>query len=209
MLKVLPPVALLLSLVPLPAAAHDHGASSAGAAAQQAGPALSGLARTEKARNYFTDLPVVAQDGKERRFFSDVLQDKVVLIYLFYTNCTSVCPVMHQKLAEVQDLIADRLGKDITLISITTDPERDTPAVVKTYAEFFHPRAGWLFLTGDKQNIETIVRRLGHTSSDPTDHVALLNLGNVGTGKWTKVRPTASEAEIAATLQLLAGEVKE
>ena len=207
MRKAVPLAALLLTLLPLASAAHDHGAASTGGSAQP--PALSVLAREEKARSYFTDLKVVAQDGKERRFFSDVLKDKIVLIYLFFTNCTSVCPVVNQKLTEVQELLADRVGKDITLISITTDPERDTPSVVKTYSELFHPRAGWLFLTGDTQSIATIVRRLGHTSSDPTDHVAFLNLGNVGQGKWTKLRPTASEAEIAATLQLLAGEAKE
>ena len=124
--------------------------------------------RQENARSYFTDLPVIAQDGKERRFFSDILKDKVVLIYLFFTNCENTCPVINQKLANVQDLLGDRLGTDITLISITTDPARDTPSEVKKYSEYFEPRPGWLFLSGEKQNIETIVRRLGHTSSDPT-----------------------------------------
>src|SRR5215813_15457042 len=145
---------LLVALSPVASAAHDHGGPSPGGSAPQE-PGMQSL-RQEKARSYFTDLPVIAQDGKERRFFSDVLKDKVVLIYLFFTNCENTCPVINHTLAEVQDLLGDRLGNDITLISITTDPARHTPSVVKEYSDHFGPRPGWLFLTGERQNIETI-----------------------------------------------------
>src|SRR5215470_17601861 len=183
---------------------HRHGAPSTGAL--MPAEVETGALRDAKARSYFTDLPVIAQDGKERRFFSDVLKDKVVLIYMFFSNCENTCPVINQKLANVQDLLGDHLGTDITLISITTDPARDTPPVVKEYSGYFDPRPGWLFLTGERQNIETIVRRLGHTSPDPTDHIAFLMVGNVAKAKWTKLKPTASPAEIVAMLIFLAGD---
>jgi protein SCO1/2 len=197
--------ALLAALSPLSsiAAEHQHGAPSQGAL--MPAEVETGALRDAKARSYFTDLPVIAQDGKERRFFSDVLKDKVVLIYLFFTSCENTCPVVNQTLSNVQDLLGDRLGKDITLISITTDPARDTPSVVKEYSDYFGPRPGWFFLTGERQNIETIDRRLGHTSADPTDHIAFLMVGNVAKAKWTKLKPTASPAEIVAMLHLLAG----
>jgi len=197
---------LLVALWPLSSIAHDHGAPSAGGSTPA--EAETGSLREEKARSYFTDLPVIAQDGKERRFYSDVLKDKVVLIYLFFSNCENTCPVINQTLSNVQDLLGDRLGTDITLISITTDPARDTPSVVKEYSEYFDPRPGWLFLTGERQNIEAIVRRLGHTSPDPTSHTTFLMVGNVAKAKWTKLKPTASEAEIAQMLRLLADDPK-
>jgi len=183
---------------------HRHGAPSTGAL--MPAEVETGALRDAKARSYFTDLPVIAQDGKERRFFSDVLKDKVVLIYLFFTNCENTCPVVNQTLSNVQDLLGDRLGNDITLISITTDPARDTPSVVKEYSDYFGPRPGWFFLTGERQNIETLDRRLGHTSPDPTDHIAFLMVGNVAKAKWTKLKPTASPAEIVAMLHFLAGD---
>jgi len=198
---------LLVALSPLSSIAHDHDAGST--SGSMPAEAQNGSLREEKARSYFTDLPVIAQDGKERRFFSDILKDKVVLIYMFFSNCENTCPVINQRLANVQDLLGDHLGTDITLISITTDPARDTPAVVKEYSSYFDPRPGWLFLTGEKQNIETIVRRLGHTSADPTDHIAFLMVGNVAKAKWTKLKPSASEAEIAETLRFLAEDHKE
>jgi cytochrome oxidase Cu insertion factor (SCO1/SenC/PrrC family) len=165
---------------------------------------LPAVTRQEKARSYFTDHPVIAQDGQERRFFSDILKDKVVLIYLFFTNCEATCPMINQKLAGVQDLLGDRLGTDVTLISITTDPGRDTAAVVREYAQQFAPRPGWLFLTGEARHIEEIVRRLGHTSPDPRTHITHLMLGNVAKAKWAKLRPTATEVEIAEKLRFLA-----
>jgi protein SCO1 len=195
---------LLLALAPVSTNAHDHGPPSHGGSTPPKADAWSAPARQEKARSYFTDLPVIAQDGKERRFFSEVLKDKVVLIYLFFTNCENTCPVINQKLAAVQDLLGDRIGTDIALISITTDPAHDTPAVVKEYSDHFVPHPGWFFLTGEPRNIEAIVRRLGHTSPDPKAHTTFLTVGNVATGKWTRLRPTASEAEVAEMLRLLA-----
>jgi protein SCO1/2 len=197
---------LLATLLPLPSIAdeHHHGAPSQGA--MMPAEVESGVLREASARSYFTDLPVIAQDGKERRFFSDVLKDKVVLIYLFFTNCENTCPVINHMLSNVQDLLGDRLGKDITLVSITTDPARDTLSVVKEYSDYFGPRPGWLFLTGERQNIEAIDRRLGHTSPDPTAHTTFLMVGNVAKAKWTKLKPTASPAEIVAMLHLLAGD---
>jgi protein SCO1 len=199
---------LLVLLAPLTSTAHDHGSASHGESTPPKAETWPPAARQEKARAYFTDLPVIAQDGRERRFFSDVLKDKIVLIYLFFTHCESTCPVINQKLANVQDLLGDRLGNDIALISITTDPARDTLPVVKEYSGYFDPKPGWLFLTGERRNIETIVRRLGHTSEDPAAHVTFLVIGDVAKGKWTKLRPTASEAEIAQALRFLADERK-
>src|SRR5215510_1653418 len=209
MSRILLAAVLLIALPSFSTTAHEHhGTPSPGDSTPPKAERLSSVAREEKARSYFTDLPVIAQDGKERRFFSDVLKDKVVLIYLFFTNCESTCPMINQKLANVQDLLGDRLGTDITLISITTDPVHDTPPVVKEYSEHFGPRPGWLFLSGEAQNVEQIVRKLGHTSPDPKTHITFLMVGNVAKAKWTKLRPTASEAEIAEMLRLLAGDRK-
>src|SRR5215475_3820168 len=195
---------LLVALSPIASVAHDHASPSPGGNTPQE-PGMQSL-RQEKARSYFTDLPVIAQDGKERRFCSDILKDKVVLIYLFFTHCEATCPVINQTLANVQNLLGDRLGTDIVLISITTDPTRDTVAVVKEYSDYFGPRAGWLFLTGETQNIKTIIGRLGHNSPDPTTHTTFLMVGNVAKAKLT---PTASEAEIVAMLNLLVDQGRE
>src|SRR5262245_23297244 len=109
-MRISPVAGLLVALSPIASAAPDHGSPAPGGSALQERGMQS--LRQEKARSYFTDLPVVAQDGKERRFFSDILKDKVVLIYLFFTSCENTCPVINQALANVQDMLGDRLGSE-------------------------------------------------------------------------------------------------
>lgn len=158
----------------------------------------------QKARQYFTDLPVVTQDGQKLRFFSDVLKDRVVLVSLFYTNCTGMCPLTNQKLAEVQDLLGDDFGQNIRFVSLTLEPETDTPEVLKDYAEKFGAKDGWLFLTGEKKNLEQITNRLGQANREKETHNPFMMIGNVGIARWSKIPPNAPSEVIAARLRLMA-----
>jgi len=199
----------LASLAAQPAAAHDgqdHGSGVAepGAAATVVIEPMDPVAE-EKARAYFTDLPVVTQDGKELRFFSDVLKDRVVLISLFFTNCKGACPLTTARLAEVQDILGDELGRNFTMISISLDPERDTVPAVKAYADKFEARDGWLFLTGKPENLKEITRRLGHVSANVEEHNTHYFIGNVAEARWVKVRPNAPALGIVEELRRIAG----
>jgi cytochrome oxidase Cu insertion factor (SCO1/SenC/PrrC family) len=204
----------LLAFGAVPASSHgteSHAAGNAGDSqiklprlptiAAKAAPAAD---VEEKARRYFTDLPVVTQDGKELRFFSDVLKDRVVLVSLFYTNCTGMCPINNAKLAEVQGLLGDSLGRNIFLVSVTLDPENDTPEALKDYASKFEAKKGWLFLTGEKNNLKKITYRLGQTSPQIETHNPLFMLGNVGAAHWSKLRPNVPAEAIAMRLRLMA-----
>ncbi|HSA83080.1 MAG TPA: SCO family protein [Geminicoccaceae bacterium] len=199
-------LAALLALGAWPAAAHDGASHPAPTAPEGAAtPIVARPAEEERARQYFTDLPVVTQDGQELRFFSDVLKDRVVLIGLFFTRCTEACPLTTAALAEVQDLLGEDLGRDFALISLTLDPENDTPEVLKSYAEKFHPRDGWLFLTGNPENVRFITRRLGHTGDDIRAHATQYFLGNVKLARWTKLAPNLPPAAIAEHFRRMAG----
>jgi cytochrome oxidase Cu insertion factor (SCO1/SenC/PrrC family) len=142
-----------------------------------------------KARTYFTDRPVITQHGQELRFYSDVLKDRIVVVTLFFAGCTGVCPVNNEKLAELQTLLGDAMGQDVFFVSVSVDPEHDTVEDLAQYAARFGAGKGWLFLTGDKDDIATITRRLGHTSADPEAHTAFFMLGNVARAHWAKVAP--------------------
>ncbi len=158
-----------------------------------------------KARKYFTDLPVVTQDGETLRFFSDVLKGRIVVVTLFYTECTGMCPLTNQKLAEVQDMLGDAMGRDYFFVSVTLDPETDTPEVMKDYAEKFGAKDGWIFLTGDKDDIGTITRRLGQTDDNIAAHNPFFMLGNVPRAHWTRLPPNQPAAGLVGRLTLIAG----
>src|SRR5512146_2087056 len=106
--------------------------------------------------NYFPNVPLITQDGTTLHFYDDLLKGKIVGIDLIYTHCKDECPLETAKLAQVQRLLGDRLGKDIFFYSISIDPEHDTPAVLKAYAEKFHAGPGWLFLTGKKADLDLV-----------------------------------------------------
>jgi len=136
--------------------------------------------------NYFPNLPVVTQDGKTLRFYDDVIKDKIVLISFAYTNCPDICPLTTARIAQVEDKLGDMVGRDIFFVSMTVDPERDTPERLKEFANAFDAGPGWLFLTGKPEDIRLINSRLGDRSRTLSEHRNEIVLGNDATGEWTR-----------------------
>jgi len=139
--------------------------------------------------DYFPNVPLTTQDGATVHLYDDLLKGKAVVVNAIYTSCKDECPLETARLAQVQRLLGERVGKDIFFYSITIDPERDTPKVLKAYAEQFGVGPGWLFLTGKKEDIKFVTKKLGLSSlldSGTRDgHVATFMLGN-GTGQWMR-----------------------
>lgn len=136
----------------------------------------------------FPNVPLLTQDGRTVHFYDDLLKGKAVVINVIYTRCKDSCPLETAKLAQVQRLLGDVVGKDIFFYSISVDPEWDTPAVLKAYAEKFHVGPGWLFLTGTDENVRLVQKRLGLYSAtdavNPDGHLPSLMIGNEATGQW-------------------------
>lgn len=161
--------------------------------------------KEEKARDYFTDLPVINQDGKKLRFYSDVLKDRVVLITMYYTDCGLACPVTMKKLKEVEAVLGDRVGKDIYFVGLSVDSGNDSPEMVKEFLEEYDCyKKGWIFLTGEKRALDHIIYKLGQYRPDIEYHSTMMIAGNVKTGHWAKVNPTYPPPAIAAKLKSLA-----
>src|SRR6185369_9293698 len=164
-LKLLSAVILLLGVVSFPVKGQDQPPGRKlkppePSSLQQPEPAVSARMHSP-AEKYFSDVELINQDGQKMRFYSDVLKDKVVVINTFFTTCTGVCPPINRNLEKVQEALGDRLGKDVFLISMSVDPETDTPSRLKEYSSRFHARPGWIFLTGKKENIDWALYKLG------------------------------------------------
>src|SRR4026208_1949813 len=148
------------------------------------------------AEKYFSDVELINQDSQKMRFYSDVLKDKVVVINTFFTTCTGVCPPMNRSLERVQEALGDRLGKDAFLISMSVDPETDTPARLKEYSRRFHARPGWIFLTGKKENVDWALYKLGQYVETKDGHTNTIIIGNEPKGLWKKAFGLAKADEI-------------
>ena len=138
--------------------------------------------------NHFPNSPLITQDGKTVKFYDDLIKGKTVVINFIFTRCGNVCPLETAKMVQVYKLLGDRMGKDIFFYSITLDPKRDTPEVLKAYSEKYHVGPGWLFLTGKPDDIDLISKKLGLYSdpdaSNRDGHTPGLLLGNEPAGQW-------------------------
>jgi len=146
--------------------------------------------------DYFPNVPLITHEGKAVRFFDDLLRDKVVVINFIYTGCPDVCPLETARLAELQGILGERVGRDVFMYSISIDPEHDTPEVLAKYAARFGARPGWLFLTGLPEDITLLRRKLSlyreKRDQGSRDHNVSLIIGNQKTGRWMKSGPYES-----------------
>jgi protein SCO1/2 len=148
------------------------------------------------AERYFGDALLTNQEGKQLRLYSDILKGNVVIINSFYSTCSSVCRVTIPVFKQLQDELGERVGKDVRLISITVDPEGDTPEVLRKYAAGVGAKPGWEFLTGDKQTVDQVLYRLGLYAEAKENHSNVFIIGNEPTGLWKKVLGVAPPYEI-------------
>jgi protein SCO1 len=149
-------------------------------------PAEAQVARSLYSADYFTNRPVVSQHGETFRFYDDLIRDKIVVINFIYTNCPDVCPLTTARMAQVQERLGDTVGRDLFFLSISVDPEHDTPEVLKDYAEAFGAGPGWLFLTGEPEDVRVVRHALGDRRQALNEHTQEVRLGNDRTGEWQR-----------------------
>jgi protein SCO1 len=192
---------LTRALIGAPAILHvgSAGANAWTTAAQSARGSTRSGAR-------FPNVPLITHENTRVRFYDDLVKGKLVLINFFFASCTGICPRTAANLRRVQDWLGERLGRDAVILSITVDPERDSPDVLGKYARQQGARRGWYFLTGTIQDLEVIRRSLGAVATDPQDgpHTGVLTYGNDATGRWLATYAGARPALIIEALERLA-----
>jgi protein SCO1 len=103
---------------------------------------------------------LTSQDGKPVALAD--LRGKVVAVTFIYTECPDICPMLTQKMVQVQDELGADFGNKVAFVSISLDPEHDTPEVLKDYAQFWGAKPeGWSFLTGSLDAVRDVTRRYG------------------------------------------------
>ncbi len=138
---------------------------------------------------YFPNVALTTQDGDVVHFY-DLIKGKIVAIDLIYTTCEYNCPLETARLAQVQRLLGDRMGRDVFFYSITIDPEHDTPQVLKAYAQQYQVGPGWLFLNAKLGDVDLLSKKLGlYSEPNPENkdgHMPTLLIGNEATGQWMR-----------------------
>ena len=101
------------------------------------------------------------QDSTKEQF-PQIIKDKITLMAMVYTHCPDICPMTTHNMYLVQEKLPEELKDKIEFVIISFDPGRDTPSVLKKFAElrdisFDH----WTFLTGDEQNTKEVMLKFG------------------------------------------------
>ncbi len=139
---------------------------------------------------YFPNVKLITHEGKQVRFYDDLLRDRFVVINFMYTVCEGICTGVTRNLLGAQRLLGDRVGRSIFMYSLTLKPEEDDPDTLARYARQNKVGPGWTFLTGDPEDLERIRRRLGYTDPDPSidavrsQHTGMVKFGDVATQRW-------------------------
>jgi cytochrome oxidase Cu insertion factor (SCO1/SenC/PrrC family) len=145
------------------------------------------------------NIQVYDQNGKRLNFYTDLIKGKTVAINFIFTTCTTICPPLTATFRRVQQDLATR-APDAKLISISVDPTTDNPQRLNDFAAKFKAGPGWTFVTGDKNEITSLLRALGAAVADKNDHTPMILIGNDVAGYWTRAYGLSSPTALVKTI---------
>jgi protein SCO1/2 len=126
----------------------------------------------------------------------DVIGDDIAVVSFAYTTCTTICPVVTAIFSQVQDRLGDKLGKQVKLVTITVDPNRDTPARLLKYSKKHGAKDGWTWLTGKKDNVIKALNAFGAYTVNFEDHPAMILIGDGKSNTWYRYYGFSAPADI-------------
>lgn len=153
------------------------------------------------------DVPLLDQDGKVVRFHRDVVEGKLVFLAFGYTRCQGSCPATALTMMRIARLLREHQVPHARLVTITLDPDTDTPEVLARHARRISAGPEWRFLTGRREHLETVRTHLGYRDPDPVVdadralHAARLTIGDEARARWAAL-PGSARAEEAVSLAL-------
>lgn len=148
------------------------------------------------------DVVLVNQDGEKIRFDTLLNGDKPVILDFIYGTCTTICPVLSIGFSHFQKKLGPE-AENVRLVSISIDPDNDTPAVMKEYLERYDAQPGWDFLTGKREDILQVMKAFDAVVINKMDHYPLTFLHLPGTSDWVRINQLLATAELMEEYRLL------
>lgn len=134
------------------------------------------------------DIKLTDQDGREVSIYSGLMKDKLVVLNLFYTTCTGVCPTAGLWFSRLQDKLGERLGREVVLVSLSINPDVDTPEKVNQWASRWRRRPGWTLLTSKEKEARVLVKRfLAYEAIGTHSPVVFVGDGARPSIEWVRV----------------------
>jgi protein SCO1/2 len=143
------------------------------------------------------DVTLLDQHGKKVKLVELLNSRKVVLLDFIFTTCTTICPVLTAGFSNFQKRIGPD-AKNVLLVSISIDPENDTPKRLREYLKRYHAKPGWEFLTGSKRDIEEVTKAFDAYTSNKMSHLPLALLHSSADKRWLRIRGLIGTSDLMA-----------
>jgi protein SCO1/2 len=163
--------------------------------------------RQTGAARWFGNIVLTDQDGRHVRLYDDLMAGHIIVVNAFYAGCRSACPQVMGTLSHLRAKLAID-DMPTRFISITVDPEHDTPDRLAIYARALDAGADWHMLSGDPSAVRQALHRFGLDTDpdDPGDHLNVLYMANMRTGLWEKALSLAPLDDLEQLLRRVAAD---
>jgi protein SCO1/2 len=155
---------------------------------------------------HLPNVTLETHEGRQVRFYDDLVKDRMVVINMMYANCSNLCPPNTANLLQVQQALRDRMGKEVFMYSLTLQPAIDKPLDLRRYMDKFGIGPGWTFLTGDPAHVDLLRRRLGFytlgaaADADLRQHTGMLRIGHDARERWSMIPALAAPRQIVNSI---------
>lgn len=152
---------------------------------------------------------IVVRDSFDReQSLSDLLKDQVAVVNFVFTSCSTVCPILSATMQELEKQLQHRLGRGVILLSISVDPDNDTPQKLRAHAEKLGAGAHWHWLTGSPTEITQLLKAFSVPTGRPESHPPLMLIGNANTDRWLRWVGIAAPQILIDAVNTVAGETR-
>lgn len=150
------------------------------------------------------DVTLINQNGTRVKFKQLVESNKPVIVDFIYGTCTTICPVLSAGYTSLQNKLGANVA-NVQLISISIDPENDTPKVMKEYLKRYRAKPGWDFFTGSRADIDAVMRAFDAYIPNKMYHYPLNLIRNPKDGKWVRIFGLTSTSEFVNEYKKVGG----
>ena len=151
---------------------------------------------TRKQVNYqLPDVMLTNQYGEKVSTATLLGGDETVMLNFIFTSCTTICPVLSATFSQVQNKYGSQID-NVKMISISIDPEYDTPERLNQYAQRFHAKEGWTFLTGDLETVIEVLSAFDAYRGNKMNHIPLALISTPEPSGWIRLEGFASASDL-------------
>lgn len=140
------------------------------------------------------DVVLINQNGTRVKLTELLQTKKPVIVNFIFATCTTICPVLSAGYINLQQKLGPAL-KDTLLISISIDPENDSPKIMNEYLRRYRAKPGWDFYTGSRKDIDSVMKAFNAYIPNKMSHYPLTLMRSPGENKWVRIFGLMSSSE--------------